>query len=99
MTLVNTMLVATIAALALAVPASAQDAQDLPDRTALMRDSSGKMMRMKVSDKAHAEIMKRARPLRSNTMIYMSGGKLYSVTDRKMPDGMMLRDAVRDNSF
>ena len=29
----------------------------------------------------------------------MSGGKLYSVPNRKLPSGMMLMDAVRDNSF
>ena len=97
MTIVHTLLVASVAAFAFALPAVAQE--DLSDRTALMRDSSGKMMRMKVSDKAHAEIMKKARPLPQGRMIYMSGGKLYSVDDRKMPNGMMLRDAVRDNSF
>jgi hypothetical protein len=56
-------------------------------------------MRMKASDKAHAELMKKARPLPEGALIYMSGGKLYSVPNRKLPSGMMLMDAVRDNSF
>jgi hypothetical protein len=99
MNIVGKLLVTSAVAFAFALPAVAEEAPDLSDRTVVLMDKSGKTMRMKASDKAHAELMKRARPLPEGALIYMSGGKLYSVPNRKLPSGMMLMDAVRDNSF
>jgi hypothetical protein len=39
------------------------------------------------------------REVKTATIFYMSGGKLYIAQDTKMPRGMMLMDAVGDGKF
>ena len=62
MNIASKLLVASAVAFAFALPAVAEEAQDMPDRTVVLLDKSGKTMRMKASDKVHAELMKGARP-------------------------------------
>lgn len=49
---------------------------------------------MKIGKKGHATLMasKVAMELPAQTMIYRKGGKLYLVTEKKMPDNTMLFD-------
>jgi hypothetical protein len=94
----------TVAAAALcmyAVPASAQDAWDVKDRMSFFVMPDGKVIRMTtpVGTRGHTELMKSGREVKAGTIFYMTGGKLYMAEDTKMPNGMMLMDAIRDDKF
>src|SRR4051812_42927677 len=56
-----------------------------------------KSTRMKIGKKGHASLTadKHAMELPAKTMIYKKGGKLYLVTDKKMPDNSMLFDRAK----
>ncbi len=89
----------TIASLALmgAFAASAFAQSESPplyqDDTLTMTSTSGKVMAMKMTDKAMADMMmKDAMPMNQGVMMMMHGGKMYTVQDKKMPDGKMLSE-------
>ena len=94
-------IVAAAALCAYAIPASAQDAWDLRDRMSFFVMPDGKVIRMTspVGTRGHSELMKTGREVKSGTIFYMTGGKLYMAEDTKMPSGMMLMDAIRDDKF
>ena len=94
-------MVAVAALCVYAVPASAQDAWDLRDRMSFFVMPDGKVIRMTtpVGTRGHTELMNRGREVKTGTIFYMSGGKLYMAEDSKMPSGMMLMDAIRDDKF
>lgn len=94
--------IVTAAALcACAIPASAQDAWDVKDRMSFFVMPDGKVVRMTtpVGTRGHTELMRSGREVKAGTIFYMSGGKLYMAEDTKMPSGMMLMDAIRDDKF
>jgi hypothetical protein len=86
---------ALLATMAFAAPALAQGAEggmmrenefrivmsDGHTRTATMTDA-----------KTMAEVMKHATPVASGQIVFMHGGKMYSVQDMKMPDGRLLSE-------
>lgn len=94
-------LVVATALCAYAVPASAQDAWDVKDRMTFFVMPDGKVLRMTtpVGTRGHTELMKSGREVKTGTIFYMSGSKLYMADDTKMPSGMMLMDALRDDKF
>jgi hypothetical protein len=93
--------VAAAALCVYAVPVSAQDAWDIKDRMSFFVMPDGKVVRMTnpVGTRGHTELMKSGREVKAGTIFYMTGGKLYMAQDTKMPSGMMLMDAIRDDKF
>jgi len=94
---VSTLLAASALALALAAPALAQGGA--PEENTLAERNvylfmNGKMVHMQVNDATHGMIMREFKPLPAGTMIYFSGGKLYTAQDRKMSGGKMLSTEV-----
>ena len=94
-------IVAAAALCACAIPASAQDAWDVKDRMSFFVMPDGKVVRMTapVGTRGHTELMRSGREVKAGTIFYMTGGKLYMAEDTKMPSGMMLMDAIRDDKF
>ena len=93
MNIVSKVLVASVLALSFAAPSLAQEESALRERNVYIF-MNGKMVHMKVSDAAHAMIMKDSEPAANGTMIYASGGKLYIGTDTKMADGKMMSTMI-----
>ncbi len=94
-------IVVAAALCAYAIPASAQDAWDVKDRMSFFVMPDGKVVRMTtpVGTRGHTELMRSGREVKAGTIFYMTGGKLYMAEDTKMPSGMMLMDAIRDDKF
>jgi len=101
MKMLGRVLVAAAAVCLYAVPARAQETYDLKDRMSFFVMPDGKVVRMTapVGTRGHTELMKSGREVKTGTIFYMSGGKLYMANDTKMPSGMMLMDAIRDDKF
>jgi hypothetical protein len=63
--------------------------------TVLIVTPSGQIMRRQMVDAAMSEMMiKDATPMTAGTMIMMHGGKMYMVSDKKMPDGKMISEKM-----
>ena len=91
--------IATAALIAtLASPAYAQgggEGANFMDDTMLMTTPSGKVIRKQVTDPKMSEMMMQgAMPMTAGTMMMMHGGKMYTVPDRKMPDGTTLHEMM-----
>jgi hypothetical protein len=71
----------------------------IPEGTGVMMATAKgtKSTKLKIGKKGHTQLMasKSAIELPSKTMIYKKNGKLYLVTDRKMPEGNMLFDQTK----
>lgn len=93
MKIATTLLAASTIALALAAPVMAQEENTLAERNVYLF-MNGKMVHMQVNDATHGMIMREFKPLPAGTMIYVSGGKLYTAQDRKMGGGKMLSTEV-----
>jgi hypothetical protein len=93
MKIASQLLAASALALALAAPAMAQEENTLSERNVYLF-MNGKMIHMQVNDATHGMIMREFKPLPAGTMIYVSGGKLYTAQDRKMSSGKMLSTEV-----
>jgi hypothetical protein len=93
MKIATTLLAASTIALALAAPAMAQEENTLAERNVYLF-MNGKMVHMQVNDATHGMIMREFKPLPAGTMIYVSGGKLYTAQDRKTSGGKMLSTEV-----
>jgi hypothetical protein len=74
--------------LALLTHAAAQNLEpwDIREHTAYVITMDGKMMRMTMSDKGMATLMKGAKRVPRGTVFVMSGGQLYMVNASKMID-------------
>lgn len=59
------------------------------DREAIFVSPNGYQV-VKSTDDGHTRIMKEARALQAGAVVYRSGGKLYLLEDRKMPNGTMM---------
>jgi hypothetical protein len=59
--------------------------------------ADGKMSYVTMNEKAKTLMMKDAKPVKTGTVFFRSGGILYSVEDHKLPDGRMLWQAMRDS--
>lgn len=55
-------------------------------------DASGVHHVRKVTPEGHEALMRDARPLPAGSMIYRSGGNLYVIQDRKLPNGKMMSE-------
>jgi len=93
MKVASKMLAASAIALALVAPAIAQETNTLNERNVYLF-MNGKMVHMQVNEATHGMIMREFKPLPAGTMIYYSGGKLYTAQDRKMSGGKMLSTEV-----
>ena len=58
-------------------------------------NATGRSARQKVGTKGHATLAAHRVELPARTMIYKKGGKLYLVTDKKLPDNSMLFDQAK----
>jgi hypothetical protein len=92
----KTAALAAATTLALASGALAQDAMEMHDRTAFVFRNSVKShpLVLQLSDAQHAMVMKYAKPLKAGTMVFMSGGQLYLLQDRRMAKGKMMFDGL-----
>jgi hypothetical protein len=84
----KTALIAAGMSIALLSGAAAQNLEpwDIREHTAYVITMDGKMMRMTMSDKAMATLMKGAKRVPRGTVFVMSGGQLYMVNAAKMFD-------------
>jgi hypothetical protein len=87
------LIAASALAMSFALPALAQEETALQERNVYLF-MNGKMVHMQVNDATHGMIMREFKPLPAGTMIYVSGGKLYTAQDRKMSGGKMLSTEV-----
>jgi hypothetical protein len=89
MSFIKTAIVAGSMSLAMLTSALAQgglEPWDIREHSAYFVTMDGKMMRMNVSDKGMATLMKTARKVPRGTVFVMSGGQLYMVNASKMFD-------------
>ena len=78
--------------------ALAADGRDVRENTIVLTNPNGRMVEMQMTDKAMQEMMlKDAMPMTAGVMMMMHGGKMYMVSDRKMPNGKMLSEMVMGN--
>lgn len=95
-TVSKVLLAATLAA-GLAGPVLAQTSPDnmtFEERNVYLFTPDGRMVRMKAGNEAHAMMMKNMKPMKTGTIIYRSGNKLYWATDTKMASGKMMHEAI-----
>ena len=88
MSFTKTALVAGGMSLALLTHAAAQNLEpwDIREHSAYVIMMDGKMMRVNLSDKGMATLMKGAKKVPRGTVFVMSGGQLYMVNASKMFD-------------
>ena len=88
MSFTKTALVAAGMSLALLTGAAAQNLEpwDIREHSAYVIMMDGKMMRVNLSDKGMATLMKGAKKVPRGTVFVMSGGQLYMVNASKMFD-------------
>ena len=85
-------LAASALAFAFVSPALAAEEAVLKERNVYLF-MNGKMVSTTTTEATHAMAMKEFTPIKDGTMIYVSGGKYYIGTDKKMADGKMLHTA------
>jgi hypothetical protein len=87
-------LVASVLALSFATPVLAQSPKEPESAQLLERNvylfMNGTMVSAKASDATHAMAMQEFTPIKDGTMIYVSGGKYYMASDKKLANGKML---------
>ncbi len=89
--IISLVLIGTVAGPAFA--AGEGGASSLQNNTLLMTTPSGAIVQKMVMDQAMADMMvKDAMPMTAGVIHMMHGGKMYMVTDKKMPDGKMLSE-------
>jgi len=71
----------------LTTQAVAQSPIDFTQGTALVYSGSQGMMRMAVNQSSHASMMKHAKKLPANTVIFMDNGSIYMATGELDPGG------------
>ena len=88
MSIAKTALVAAGMSLALLTGAVAQNLEpwDIREHTAYVITMDGKTMRVSMSDKGMATLMKGAKRVPRGTVFVMSGGQLYMINAAKMFD-------------
>ena len=88
MSFTKTALVAAGMSMALLTHAAAQNLEpwDIREHSAYVIMMDGKMMRVNLSDKGMATLMKGAKKVPRGTVFVMSGGQLYMVNASKMFD-------------
>ena len=88
MSFIKTAVVAAGLSLALLTHAAAQNLEpwDIREHSAYVIMMDGKMMRVNLSDKGMATLMKGAKKVPRGTVFVMSGGQLYMVNAAKMFD-------------
>ena len=88
MSFIKTAVVAAGLSLALLTHAAAQNLEpwDIREHTAYVITMDGKTMRVSMSDKGMATLMKGAKRVPRGTAFVMSGGQLYMVNAAKMFD-------------
>lgn len=70
-------------------------ADPFSDNQIVMTTTSGGVIRTKMTDAAMIDMMvKEATPMTSGVVMMMHGGKMYTMTDHKMPNGKMMSDIV-----
>ena len=93
MTGLSKILTACVLAFAVATPALAQEQTALKERNVYLF-MNGHMVTTTATDAIHAMAMKEFKPIKDGTMIYVSGGKYYIATDKKMASGQMLHTEI-----
>ncbi|HZP78672.1 MAG TPA: hypothetical protein VFB45_21210 [Pseudolabrys sp.] len=95
MTIFKKVLLASALTMSLAAPALAvdSDALTLQERNVYLF-MDGKMVHTPVSEATQATVLKEFKPLKSGTMVYVSGGKFYIGENKKMADGKMLHTMI-----
>src|SRR5216683_7673359 len=89
MTTFKTLLAISAVTVALAAPAAAQQGIVIPSGSLLMVDSSGRATVTEAGKMAHDMMRRSGRPV-AGVILYMDGGRLYSMADKKMAGGKML---------
>lgn len=81
---------------ALAGPAFAEnETRNFSDNQIVITSPDGIMTRMNVADAAMLDMMmKEATPMTSGVLVMMHGGRMYTMTDHKMPNGKMMSDIL-----
>ncbi len=90
MTTLKALFVASVIAIGLAAPASAQQSIFVPNNSLLMVDASGHATVTEAGKLAHATMMRKGKPVGEGVILYMNEGRLYMMTDKKMAGGKML---------
>lgn len=91
---------ALLGALAFAAPAfAAGEGVMMKNDTGMIMGMDGRMTTVPMEDKAMSTMfMKEGRVVGSNQVFMMSGGKIYMMEDRKMPDGRWLSEHITPKS-
>jgi hypothetical protein len=80
---------------ALAAPARAQgDGAIFMEGQMIMPSATGMLITKPIDPAIREMMMKDAMPMTTGVMMMMHGGRMYTVTDKKMPNGKMLSDMV-----
>jgi len=83
---------AAILALGPAVIAQGLEEWDIKERTGIVIQPTGKVVRGTMTDTGHSAMLERSVALPAGTAIMRSGNKLYVLHDQKMHDGTMMLD-------
>jgi hypothetical protein len=62
--------------------------------TMIMPSATGMLITKPIDPAIREMMMKDAMPMTTGVMMMMHGGRMYTVTDKKMPNGKMLSDMV-----
>ena len=100
MKLLQTALMASLVSLAFSVPVFAQGGGggEIENGRFMYVGMDGKMVMLTGNDKSKAMMMKMGKQVKAGTIFYMSDGKLYMAEDKKMPDGLMAWQMMRDSA-
>ena len=94
-----------IAVLLTAIGSGAALAQGAPpgsswQDTVIMIAPNGSVVQRTITDRSMMNMMMQgATPLRPGTMVMVHNGKMYMIPDKKMSNGRMLSEEVRDLRF
>lgn len=96
MTTLKTLLAISAVTVALAAPAAAQwvVTPSLPNGSLLMIDSSGKATVREAGKMAHSMMVRHGKRVGAGVILFMDGGQLYSMADRRMTNGRMLSEIL-----
>ncbi len=90
----RTILLGAFVTASVVVPAFAQmEGPKMKEKTVTMVMTDGRMVTVPMTDSTMTEaFMKSGKPISSTSMMMMSGGKVYTMDDQKMPDGTMMSE-------
>ena len=97
MTTLKTLLAISAITVALAAPAAAQQGIVIPNGSLLMVDSSGKATVTQAGKMAHDMMRRSGKQVGAGHILYMDGGRLYAMADKKMAGGKMLSTMFLEN--